>query len=184
MTYNLKECLPVWSQRRKSDPGQTAPRNITRLAFFLSTAILPALLMLNGACSHKFAKLEASRDIQIIEQVLKVKIYKDGDLNKLTVYTQVDRKNKRAILDGTGKFDKYIFHMEVNGDRYYFVDHINNQTKDGTLNEFDFAPLSSDDIFSRIDISRPQPIVFDNDGKSSNGDPGSIRMEITVQEQR
>jgi hypothetical protein len=133
--------------------------------------------LFSSACSHKFAKLETSKDSRIINQVLKVKIYKDDDIQRLTIYTQVDRNSKRAILDGTGKFDKYVFHMEINRDKYYFEDYINGDKKDGRLDEFDLVSLKQDDIFERIDIKKSQPITF-------RSDKNNVRVEITVQEQR
>ena len=133
-------------------------------------------VMFSSACSHKFTKLESSKNTKIINQVLKVKVYKGDTLERLTIYTQVDRSNRHAILDGTGKFGKYVFHMEINGNKYYFEDYVNKEKKDGRLEEFDIVSLKQDDIFERMDIRRPQPIIFTSNEKN-------IKVEITVKEQ-
>jgi hypothetical protein len=169
MIYNPKENLQAWTPKKKSN----SRANITT---FLSITAFLSLTLFTSACSHKFAKLETSKNTKIINQTLKVKIYKNDSIDKLTIYTQVDRDNKRAILDGTGKFDKYVFHMEIEGNKYYFEDYINNEKKDGRLEDFDLVSLKQDDIFERIDINRPQPIIFTSNEKN-------IKVEITVKEQ-
>jgi hypothetical protein len=126
------------------------------------------------SCSHKFAKLQPYDDSRTIEQVLKLKIYTDNETERLTVYTQVDRKNQRAILNGVGRLDKHVFSLEVNKDRYVLKDHINKKEEKGYLSEFSIIPLETDLIFNRVDINNKQPIIFEND---------RTKIEIKVIEQ-
>ena len=133
-------------------------------------------LLFNSACSHKFVKLETAKNAKVINMTLKMKLYRDGDVEKLTVYAQADRESKHAILDGLGKFNKYVFHMDISKDTFYFEDYITNEKQSGRLKDFDIIPLTQEDVFEKVDISKPQPIVFSSIDKS-------IRVEITVQEQ-
>ena len=141
-----------------------------------SRLLLSLGLMLNLACSHKFVKLENTKNAKITNQVLCIKIYTDDTVEKFTVYAQADRENKRATLDGIGKFDKYVFHMDINKDNFYFEDLINKEKKSGKLEEFDPVPLTEKDIFEEVDITKPQPIIFRSESKNT-------RLEITVKEQ-
>ncbi|MEI6079602.1 MAG: hypothetical protein WCQ53_03065 [bacterium] len=160
----LKEDLQAWILKSK--------RAITPRYFCL----ILLLLLFNSACSHKFVKLETAKNAKVINMTLKMKIYRNGDVEKLTVYAQADRESKHAILDGLGKFDKYVFHMDISKDSFCFEDYINNEKQSGQLKDFDIIPLTQEDVFEKVDISKPQPIVFNSADKS-------IRVEITVKEQ-
>ena len=132
--------------------------------------------MFNLACSHKFIKLENKNNAKITNQTLCIKIYTGDDVEKFTVYAQSDRENKRATLDGVGKFDKYVFHMEINKNNFYFEDLINKEKKSGKLEEFYLVPLTEKDIFEEVDITKPQPLIFKSESKKT-------RLEIRVKEQ-
>ena len=96
----------------------------SRKLFSSSKSVLCLLslgLMFNLACSHKFIKLENKNNAKITNQTLCIKIYTGDDVEKFTVYAQSDRENKRATLDGVGKFDKYVFHMEINKNNIYSI---------------------------------------------------------------
>ncbi|MCX6112261.1 MAG: hypothetical protein NTY22_03110 [Proteobacteria bacterium] len=114
---------------------------------------------------------------KIINMTLCVKLYNKDKMEKFTVYAQVDRENMHAILDGIGKFDKYVFHMDINGDKFYFEDYVNKEKKSGILEEFEEAPLTQNAVFKEIDISKPQPIIFKSDKQD-------VRIEIVVKEQK
>lgn len=135
------------------------------------------IMMFNLACSHKFVKLENTMNAKIINMTLCVKLYNKDKMEKFTVYAQVDRENMHAILDGIGKFDKYVFHMDINGDKFYFEDYVNKEKKSGILEEFEEAPLTQNAVFKEIDISKPQPIIFKSDKQD-------VRIEIVVKEQK
>ena len=132
--------------------------------------------MFNLACSHKFIKLENKTNSKITNQKLCIKIYTGDNVEKFTVYAQSDKENRRATLDGVGKFDKYVFHMEINKDNFYFEDFINKEKKSGKLEEFYLVPLTEKDIFEEVDITKPQPIIFKSESKNT-------RLEILVKEQ-
>lgn len=135
-----------------------------KTAIIITFTILSILL---SSCSHKFVKLDTENNNKVIEQELLLKIHHGNKLDKVTVYAQIDRNRKVAILDGVGKFDKYVFHMEIRGNQFYLDDHINNEKKSGSLDEFDLLPLKGDDVFEKIDIKLPQPIIFkDKDNKN------------------
>lgn len=149
-------------------------RKITYKAAIISACILA---ISNFSCSHKFVKMERTEHSDVIEQELLLKIYNRDKIDKLTVYSQIDRKRKLAILDAVGKFDKYVFHMEINGDQFYLEDHINKKNKKGSLHEFNLIPLKNSDIFEKIDIELPQPIIFKNQSDE-------VTVEIFVKRQK
>lgn len=128
-----------------------------------------------SSCSHKFTKLEPYAGSEIIEQVLKVKTYSNKNIERFTIYTQVDRQKQKALLNGVGKLDKHIFSLEVDRDKYFLKDLINKKEEKGLLREFKLIPLDTDLIFKKIDINNKQPIIFeDND----------TRIELRVIEQK
>ena len=136
--------------------------------------LLICLDLIFSSCSHKFVKLEQQKESKIIEQVVKVKIYSNGNIDKLTIYTQVDRAGQRAILNGVGSLDKHVFALEVKQDSYVLKDLVNKKEEVGKLTEFSVIPLETDLIFKKIDIKNKQPIIFENN---------DTRLEITVIEQ-
>ena len=142
----------------------------------ISLCFLSLGLLFNLACSHKFVKLESPVNAKITNLTLCVKLHTGDNVEKFTVYAQVDKENRRAILDGVGKFDKYVFHMDINKDNFYFEDLVNKEKKSGKLEEFEPMPLKEKDIFEEVDIKKPQPIIFTSDKKGT-------KLEIRVKEQ-
>lgn len=135
------------------------------------------LSVLNFSCSHKFIKLGKTGDGNIIEQELTLKIHNKDKIDKITVYSQIDREKKLAILDGIGKLDTYVFHLEINGEQFYLEDHINKKKQKGSLHEFNIIPLKNIDLFEKIDIKQPQPIILKNE-------KDEITVEIFVKKQK
>jgi len=141
------------------------------------------LLLLNlliisvlSSCAHNFQKIDVKKEGETVIQKLKVRLYHEGEKEKLTVYSQINKKNLHAIFDGIGSFDKHVFTLEVSKDNYNFKDHVNDKSEKGSLNEFTRIPLDTETIFNKIDIRAPQPIVIVNERKD-------VKIEITVLEQ-
>ncbi|MFH1223670.1 MAG: hypothetical protein V1647_04940 [Pseudomonadota bacterium] len=143
----------------------------------LLTLFLPLLLVsVLTSCAHNFQKIDTKKEGETVYQKLKVYFIHDGEKEKLTVYSQINRSHLHAILDGVGKLDKHVFTMEIQKNEYRFIDHINGNTERGLLNEFSRMPLDDNTIFKMLDIKNPQPIVIVNK-------EGNARLEITVLEQ-
>ena len=113
---------------------------------------------------------------EITKQVLKVKVYSVEGQERLTIYSQIDRKNQYAIFEGTGRFGKHVFTLEVRDNNYTYSNYIDDTTVSGTLTTFELFPLNKKMIFSKIDIKKPQPIVLFNPEKN-------IKVKITVKSQ-
>lgn len=127
------------------------PYKILSLIFFL----------IFSSCSHKFTKLETDSPGNIVEQILDLKIISEDKTERLTVYTQIDRINKRALLNGVGRFDRHIFTLSVSNDRYNFKDLVNNKVESGRLDDFFIMPLNPELFFEKVDIDLPQPTVIE-----------------------
>jgi hypothetical protein len=139
------------------------------------TILITLITYILSSCSHKFAKLEPYDGSPTIEQILKLKIYSNEDIEHLTIYAQLDRQKQRALLNGVGKLDKHVFSLEIDGDRYILKDLINKKEEKGLLSEFKLIPLDTDLIFKKIDIKNKQPIIFEDD---------DTRIELRVIEQK
>jgi len=142
------------------------------------TTLLLLILAISifSSCAHNFQRIDIKKEGETVIQTLKVRSYHDGEKEKFTVYSQINRNTMHAILEGIGNFDKHIFTLEVIKDKYNFVDYVNGKTEQGYLKEFTRVPLDTKTIFNKIDIKEPQPITIVNEKEN-------VRLEITVLEQ-
>ena len=139
--------------------------------------ILPILLLLSSSCAHKFDVIKAQEGDEVIFQELKVKITDKDDYNKITVYAQINRTKKQAILDGVGTAGKHIFTLNISNNKYYLIDHLNDKQETGALSDFELIPLDEETIINTLDINKKQSILIKDQKKG-------IVVEIKVKEQR
>lgn len=129
-----------------------------------------------ASCAHKFDHSKVASYSGTIKQVLKVKIKQNNNTERLTIYSTVNRTKKQAMLDGVGRFDKHIFTLNVKNGTYTFKDHINKESSEGRINDFEIIPLDEEILFTKIDKNNAQPIIVENNKRN-------IMVEITVLEQ-
>lgn len=122
------------------------------------------LLILLFSCSQKYL-YETDKDY--INQKLQVTIKNINNIKNKTenfiVYTSINRKEKRALLNGVGKFDKHIFTLEVINKKYNFINHIERTKESGDIENFKEIILDKDFLFNKLDIKEKQPIIL-NEG--------------------
>ncbi len=135
------------------------------------------ILVLSSSCAHNFEKMKFNKQDKAVAQELRVKVISKDSQDKFTVYTQINRTKKQAILDGVGAAGKHLFTLKADDKKYEFVDHINEKTETGLLNNFNILPLDKTVLFETIDIKTKQPIVVMSRDKA-------FKMEIRVKEQK
>ena len=141
----------------------------------LLVSLIPVIISLSS-CAHNFDKLTIKKKDTAVFQLLKVKIKKGDEENRMTVYSQINRTRRTAILDGVGLMDNHIFTLKVATSRYSLTDYINNVKETGDLQDFKLIPLDEQTLFAKIDIKKKQPIII-------SSTDGSLKVEITVKEQ-
>jgi len=135
------------------------------------------ILILSSSCAHNFEKIKFNKQDNAVVQELRVKIISKDSQDSFTVYTQINRTKKQAILDGVGTAGKHLFTLKADDKEYEFIDYINKKTEVGQLNDFDVLPLNKIVLFETIDKNTKQPIVVTS--KDEN-----FKMEIRVKEQK
>lgn len=139
------------------------------------TAVITILIL--SSCAHNFQKLSFKPADDAVAQVLRVRISGQDINEKLTVYTQINRTQGRAILDGVGTAGKHVFTLSSNGDKYEFIDHINDTQSSGDIESFELIVLDKDMLFKKLDINTTQPIIIKDRREETT-------IEIKIKEQR
>lgn len=139
--------------------------------------LIPIVLIILSSCAHNFERMSVQEKDEAVCQELRVRIKNKDEQDKFTVYTQINRTKKQAILDGVGTAGKHIFTLKADNKQYELVDYLNDKTESGNLNEFELIPLDEKTLFTSIDLKEKQPIVIISKD-------GNVRVEITVKEQK
>ncbi len=148
-----------------------------RIKSFELFVLIPLTTVILSSCAHNFQKVNFKPSDDAIAQVLRVKISGKDINERLTVYTQINRTQRKAILDGVATAGKHVFTLSSDGDKYKFIDHINDTQSSGDIQSFELIVLDKEMLFEQLDIKTAQPIIIKDRKEETT-------IEIKVKEQR